>query len=327
MKADNLLGYAITKKDPPSRLLSEELTKKVDAFVQDLALQGMAKSSRDGVAWAVRRYLLWASGRSKDCNPSNKDILLDYLADLRAKDLRQSTINRIFSNLSVYFNYLVEIENLQKNPIPAIKKRYIKSYKDEIRRRQLINVEDASKMVRATIDTRDRAILLLFLKTGIRRNELISLDVSDIDMATRTIMLKPTPKRSNRIVFFDDEAAGTLSRWMVARDTRYKKRGEEALFISNKGTRLQASAVDVLVRVAAERVGLHDHASEQLEAKFTPHCCRHWMVTHLLRDGMAREHVKWLRGDSMREAVDIYYHINPDDVRRSYLAHIPQLGV
>jgi len=42
---------------------------------------------------------------------------------------------------------------------------------------------------------------------------------------------------------------------------------------------------------------------------------------------MPREYVKWLRGDAIKEAVDIYYHIDSEDVRRSYLAHIPRLGI
>jgi hypothetical protein len=50
------------------------------------------------------------------------------------------------------------------------------------------------------------------------------------------------------------------------------------------------------------------------------------MVTHLLRDGKEREYVKWIRRDAIRESIDIYFHIDPNDVRRSYLAHIPQLG-
>jgi hypothetical protein len=42
---------------------------------------------------------------------------------------------------------------------------------------------------------------------------------------------------------------------------------------------------------------------------------------------MNREYVQWLRGDALREAIDIYNHIAPEDVGKSYLAHIPQLGV
>lgn len=52
-----------------------------------------------------------------------------------------------------------------------------------------------------------------------------------------------------------------------------------------------------------------------------------WNAIHLLRAGMSREFVKWLQGDVMREAIDIYNHIDAEDVRKSYLAHVPQLGV
>jgi integrase/recombinase XerD len=39
------------------------------------------------------------------------------------------------------------------------------------------------------------------------------------------------------------------------------------------------------------------------------------------------EFIQELRGDARREAIDIYYHIDMEELRRSYLAHIPQLGV
>lgn len=299
----------------------------LEGFSQDLALQGRTEGTQYTCVGIVRRYIEWAEANSIDPCAGLREDLLAYLAYLRGCKKRQSTLVRIFSALSVWFGYLVEIGELVQNPVPAIQKRYLKKYKDEARQRQLISVEDAAKMVRATIDTRDRAILLLFLKTGIRRNELQTLDVSDIDIPNRSIMLKPTAKRSNRLVFFDDEAARVLARWLVARETRCLAPGETALFTSTHGTRLQPVAIDISVRVAAERVGLHDHASEKLEEKFTPHCCRHWLVTHLLRAGMSREHVKWIRGDAMKEAIDVYYHINPEDVKKSYLMYVPQLGV
>jgi integrase/recombinase XerD len=317
-------GIGLSSTESKSKILPES---SLDAFAGDLALQGRTEVYMNTVMWQTRSYLSWAHRRPKETDPLSKDTLLGYLGDLRARAIRQSTIERIFSNLSVYFSYLVEAGELQQNPIPAIQKRYLKSYKSEIRQRQLIGVDAAAKMVKATIDTRDRAVLLLFLKTGIRRNELISLDVADVDLPGQSLTLKPTAKRSNRVVFFDDEVERSLRRWISARETRYKKRGETALFISNKGTRLQSSAVDILVHVAGERVGLHDNASEKLENKFTPHCCRHWNATHLLRAGMPREYMKWLRGDAMGEAIDIYNHIDPEEVRREYLARVPQLGV
>ncbi|MDM7912530.1 MAG: tyrosine-type recombinase/integrase, partial [Methanotrichaceae archaeon] len=191
---------------------------RLEAFARDLALQGKSKSYRDVVLWEVQRYLARAGP-----TPESKDTLLKYLGDLRAQDLRQQTIRRIFSNLSVYFSYLVEAGELAANPVPPIQKRYIRSYKDEVRQRQLISIENARKLIRTTIDTRDQAILLLFLKTGIRRGELISLDVDDVDLKEKEIVLKPTAKRTNRTVSFDDEARRALQRWLKARETRYKK--------------------------------------------------------------------------------------------------------
>jgi integrase/recombinase XerD len=46
-----------------------------------------------------------------------------------------------------------------------------------------------------------------------------------------------------------------------------------------------------------------------------------------MRAGMPREFIQELRGDVRREAIDIYYHVDMEELRRSYLAHIPQLGV
>ena len=57
---------------------------------------------------------------------------------------------------------------------------------------------------------------------------------------------------------------------------------------------------------AARRAGLHDPTSERLEDHFGPHCCRHWYCSHLFRNGMKKEYIKELRGDSREEAFDLY---------------------
>lgn len=240
----------------------------------------------------------------------------------------QSTIKNNFSYLSTYYEFLLDNGQIQVNPVAAIRKRYLKTYKDQTRQRQLISVEDAAKMVRMTIDTRDKAILVLLFKTGIRRNELATLDVGDVDLKKQEIILKPTGKRSNRIVFFDDETELVLRRWLTARETRFKKKGhEKALFVSIKGVRLHVARIETIVKNSASLCGMHDPKSDRLEDRFSPHCCRHFVTTHLLRAGMNREYVKWLRGDSTQDAIDVYFHIDPYDVRKEYLSHVPRLGI
>ena len=50
-------------------------------------------------------------------------------------------------------------------------------------------------------------------------------------------------------------------------------------------------------------------------------------TTELRRAGMSREFIKELRGDVRHEAIDIYDHIEPEELKREYLARIPKLGV
>lgn len=295
-------------------------------FQQDLELRGMSPTTIRDTMFNVKAYLRWSEKDSRD--PKSSESLVRYLRYLRSvKKLRSTTIKKTFGRIGVWIDYLEEIGEIESNPMHNLKKRYLKTYKDPVNHRKLISIEDAARMVRATIDTRDRAILLILLKTGIRVNELAALDVDDVDTDNNSILLKETAKRSNRIVYFDNEAARALKRWLAVRASRPVRRREKALFLNRFGTRLGISSIQTIVAKAAERVGLHDPKSDRPEDHFSPHCCRHWFTTHLIRSGMPRDYIKWLRGDAMNEAIDIYNHIDPEDVKRSYLAHIPMLGV
>ena len=230
--------------------------------------------------------------------------------------------------MAMFYEFLEYEGYVDRNPVHSVRKRYIRRYKDndEGQMRQLISVDDMAKLINSTLDVRDKAIITLLAKTGIRRKELITLDVDDIDWVDQSIRLKPTPKRTNRTVFFDDETAIILHRWKMARETRNEK-GSKALFINNLGTRLNRNGVYLAVTKPAERLGLHNQGSDRMEDHFSPHCCRHWFTTHLRRAGMAREFIQELRGDVRKEAMDIYDHIDKKELRESYLAHVPQLGI
>lgn len=306
----------------------EEILRSLQPLDQDLMLRGLTKSSRQTVMWVVRRYCTWASSRGIDAKHSRREDLLAYLAYMQERGILRRSMQRMFSCLSTWFEYLEDLGEIERNPVPAIQKKYLSKRDGEDRRRQLISVDDAARMVSGTLDTRDHAILMLLFKTGIRRNELVTLDVDDIDLQEQSLRLKPTAKRSNRLLFFDGEAAVSMHRWLRQREMRKMKKGHNgALFLGYDGTRLKGAGVSDCVAAAAERVGLHDPSAKNLEERFTPHCCRHWFTTHLLRADMKREYVQWLRGDHDGAAYMIYFHIDPEDVRKSYLAHIPQLGV
>ena len=296
-------------------------------FKEDCRVRGLANVT-------CRTYPGYVQGFAKFIQPkqlqeADKNDLKSYLSYLRLeKGLRQTSIERMFSAIATFYDYLIEEELVLMNPVRPVQKRYLRAYKnsDESQMRRIISVEEASRLVNSILDTRDRAIVLLLLKTGIRCSELASLDLENVDLKEQTLRLKPTAKRSNRVVYFDNEAATALSRWITVRQTRNKK-SCSALFLNKRGTRLEHNGVLGLVTKIAENVGLHDPSSPRMEEHFTPHSCRHWFTTHLIRSGMSRDFVKELRGDIRHEAIDIYNHIDKKELRESYLAHIPQLGI
>jgi integrase/recombinase XerD len=276
----------------------------------------------------ARHFAEYLKGRDADIFGVDKNTLRLYLNDLRTRKLKHASIVKIFTSISAFYDFLIEEGRMTVNPVPKMRKRYLHRYKeqDESQMRQSISIDEASRLVNSILSTRDRAIMVLLLKTGLRCGELCSLDVNDIDLPEMTIRLKPAAKRSNRILPIDLETADVLGRWLKARETR-PRNDKQALFLSSQGERLSASRVNSMVKQYAERVGLHNPDSDRLEDRFSPHYARHFFTTSLIRAGMPRDFVKELRGDVRHEAIDIYNHIDKNELKESYLAHIPQLGI
>lgn len=157
----------------------------------------------------------------------------------------------------------------------------MRNYKEEAGdpERRLLSVEEMSKLVNSILDFRDKAIVVLFAKTGIRRNELLSLDTGNINWTDYSITLKPTPKRSNRVVFFDDECAFVLKRWLRTREKL--EPSTKALFVSYRSlSRLDRNGLYNLIVKYAAVLGFHEPQSKKLEDHFSPHCFRHTTETN-----------------------------------------------
>lgn len=249
-----------------------------------------------------------------------KEIIIGKKVKIGAE---KSTIKTYFSSLHSYFDFLEYTEILPSNPIPKFRRRYlhhIKQHKGPDNTRQLISVPAMAQLVYTTQDPTERAIIMFLAKTGIRRKELILLDLDDIDLGTGIIYLKPTKKRSNRVVFIDQEGIGVLMDYL---STRAPDDSLKALFV-HKGRRVSRNYVYKLVCDNAKRLSLH-YPNGLLIKKFTPHCCRHWFTTHLIRARMSREHLQVLRGDVVKDAIDIYTHVDLEGLRVDYLDKIPLL--
>jgi integrase/recombinase XerD len=307
----------------------KDVRSLIEEFCEDCRLREMTEES-------IRRYrsslLIFAEFLERQgisLESVDTQVLKGFLHYIKyERQVKYKTIENFFSALSAFYDFLVFEGIAKANIILPFRKRYLRRYKEDFDKasRKLLSIEEMSRLVNSILDPRDKAIVLLLAKTGIRRGELLRIDFDDINWGEYSIRLKPTPKRSNRIVFFDEECALVLKRWLKVREKLNPK--TKALFISYQTLeRLSRNGVWNAVVKYAKRLGFHNPDSPRLEDHFGPHCFRHWFTTWLLRNGMPREYVKELRGDKRGEAVDIYHHIDKEDLRRAYLACIPKLGV
>lgn len=301
----------------------ESPRKKADIlarFQADLKLRGRSTSAQVSYGKKLRAFTAWYGGDLRGVEP---DDLKAYLASLRARNLRTNTISSTFVALGSFFDFLEAEGEVSKNPIPAFRRRYLKTYKagsDRYERRKL-EPEEVCRIYHIAFSSRNQAIIVLLAKTGMRVGELAALDIGDVDVMKKEIHLKPTPKRSNRILYFDDETARILARWLSDRKSQGYDGG--ALLTAAKYTRLGTRGIEDMVMEVSRLAGVGDHERDHI----TPHYFRIFFTSELLRAGMARHFVQELRGDADSAAIDVYTRIDREELRRSYLACIPQLGI
>lgn len=314
--------------NPELKLVSDP-EKLFDRFYEDCVDRGLTEETIGNYKSILKHFALFLKSRGLPLWNVDRYVLRDFIHYRRTQGVKQKTLENNFSALATLYDYLSFEGHIQVNPVMAVRKRFLVRYKsgndEDDPPRKLISVDDMATLANSILNIRDKAIVLLLAKTGVRRSELIHMDLEDVNWAEGSIKLKRFKKRSNRVVFFDDECAATLKRWIKMRNQLNPK--DKALFIGPRGERLQRHGIYSTIVKYAEHLGLHNANSPRPEDHFTPHCFRHWFTTWLLRNGMPREYVKELRGDRRGEAIDIYHHIDREELRRTYLACIPKLGV
>jgi integrase/recombinase XerD len=303
----------------------------IEDFLKDCKTRRMSAHTIESYHSSLNLLQKFISKKGYGFVELDRRICTDYIDYLNEQGMSFSTMKNRFSTYNSFYDYLKYEDYLKENIVKEVCKRYLSKYKENnVGKRKIISIEDMARFINMIPDIRDKAIVLLFAKTGIRRRELVSLDIDDINWENMSITLKPTNKRSNRVVYFDYETANILKRWIRKREMITDSQNK-ALFTSytNKKKRLNRNGVGYIFVKWAEIAGLHDSSSDEIENHFTPHCCRHWYTTYLSNggEGMPREYIKELRGDVNKDAMDIYNHIDHEKLRRSYLSHIPQLGI
>lgn len=153
---------------------------------------------------------------------------------------------------------------------------------------------------------RDKAILAVLYSCGLRRNEAVHLDISDIYFDKERVFVRKGKNYRERFVPINRKNAEILEDYIFeARPEFYQSNLSEALFINKNGTRMQGMSFANRLKVIVEAT----NNKNIVEKHITLHILRHSIATHLLQKEVPLESIKTFLGHSSLESTQIYTHL------------------
>ena len=223
-----------------------------------------------------------------------------WIIDLVNQGIANRSINRKISSLKSYYNFLLKIEEIKTSPL--IKHTPLKAPKRLQVPFSVSEVEDVINLLgqeEGFEAVRDKLIVELFYGTGIRRIELINLQLKDVSISNKSI--KVLGKRNKeRFVPLLPSILVSLTKYITLRNSRFVDVESPYLFLTNKGVKLYETFVYRIVN------NYFSKASSKV--KRSPHILRHSFATHLLNEGADLNAVKELLGHSSLAATQVYTH-------------------
>ena len=148
---------------------------------------------------------------------------------------------------------------------------------------------------------RNWAILELIYACGLRVSEACGLDISSLNREALTVRVTGKGNKE-RVVPYGPPAADALDHWLVRGRALLAREGSgDALFLGDRGGRIDPRIVRSMVHAAAARAGVHDVA---------PHGLRHSTATHLLQGGADLRAVQEMLGHASLATTQRYTHVD-----------------
>lgn len=210
---------------------------------------------------------------------------------------------RKLSAIKSFYKYLtVRTKQLQENPVADLE--YPKLRKSLPK---YLTMEQSAKLLSSVSgpnEKRDYAILMLFLNCGIRRSELVGLNLTDVYEDRIRVVGKGNKER---FVYFGTPCRKAIDAYLPERNKKMLT-DNRALFGSRNGNRISVDAVHRLVKKALMQAGLDS-------TQFSAHKLRHTAATMMLSGGVDVKTVQEVLGHENLNTTQIYTHIENTELK------------
>ena len=227
----------------------------------------------------------------------NPDAMVpDYGIDATSRARKLSAIKSFYKYLTV------RTKQLDDNPVADLE--YPRLRKSLPR---YLTMEQSAALLKAVSGPnakRDYAILMLFLNCGIRRSEMVGLNLTDVYEDRIRVVGKGNKER---FVYFGSACRKAIDTYLVERNKKVLT-DNRALFGSRNGNRISVDAVHALVKKALLQAGLD-------ASQFSAHKLRHTAATMMLSGGVDVKTVQEVLGHENLNTTQIYTHIENTELK------------
>ena len=233
-----------------------------------------------------------------------------WIVTLIENNISNTTVNRKISSLKSYYKFLLKVKQIQVNPL--LKHKSLKTAKKiqiPFSEKELQDVFECNSYANDFEGIRNQMVIELFYTTGMRRAEMIHLQMAHVNLSQKTI--KVIGKRNKeRIIPLLDCTIELITLYKAQRNSLAMIQHNELLLLSKSGNKMSESFVYRLIKAYFSTVSQ--------KTKKSPHVLRHSFATHLLNNGADLNSVKELLGHASLSSTQIYTHSSLAALKKVY---------
>lgn len=245
---------------------------------------------------------------TSDINQIDYVVIRSWLVQLSDSGISNRSINRKIASLKAYFRFLQKIGEITINPLA--KHKALKTSKK-------IEIPFSEAEMEAVLSNiiynddfegkRNQLIINLLYATGMRRAELISLKLKDVDFESNCIKVLGKRNKERLIPMLDGLKPYFLA-YYEERETIESAKDCNYVFVSKQGNKIYETLVYRVIEKYFKEVSS--------KVKKSPHILRHTFATHLLNKGADLNAVKELLGHSSLASTQVYTHNSISELKK-----------